>query len=324
MMKIEDIIHPVCDVCNTKFKSIQVMNVHMKNIHSETDDLRIKRLENFIGMTLQQESIMKKVQVSKSFDCTECGLLFDTQGQQREHYEKNHIKQVIVIEPDTEFLTQNTLDLEIMLKSINQESLFCSAEEFDKDFKDILNEKEDSDNDEISHRYTCVDCKFKASSKKLLRTHRRFVHDLNFFSCQFCGSKTKTTGAMKLHKENVHQSTCENKDTVINLEKEDNDIRNKIESSEEEEEDDSEDEEDIIVDYQYTVDEESGAESDKGNKPSFVESVKAVKHLIQDKGCGYIKKINSHNMIVRDVRHVDYGLEADVEISKGRLRGHLF
>ena len=76
------------------------------------------------------------------FDCTECGILFKNMEDMKLHFETVHrIKRVIKIEPDTEFLTQNTKDLEERLKALPLETFYSSVEELNQDFSDILNEK---------------------------------------------------------------------------------------------------------------------------------------------------------------------------------------
>ena len=264
---METLKNPVCDLCDNKLKNMELFSVHMKNAHGESDSTRIARLEKSVKIAIQKESMGKVSQNICSYDCTECGILFNTQEQQKCHNDKYHTSEVIVIKPDDEFLTQNTNDLEEVLKFINQKSLnpLCH-EEFERDFNDILNEKVDEEENVISDSYKCGDCKFKASSKKVLSTHSKFVHDLSFYACKFCKTKTKTIGAMKLHRVNIHKNEIDN----MTMNSED------AESGDDDK--DYPDEEDAInIDYQHNVDDESGAESYKGNKPSFVETVKAVK-----------------------------------------------
>ena len=59
----------------------------------------------------------------------------------------------------------------------------------------------------------------------------------------------------------------------------------------------------------------------KGKKPLFVQSVKAIKQLLTEKGDINAKIINEHKIVVKDSREVSYGMEADIEISKGRIKG---
>ena len=143
----KDLQTPICDVCGIITSSLVNLNQHMKNIHSETDRERLNRSEQLLmSHILQQEFTNKIVKDVSIYDCSECGIIFDTQGHQKEHNEKYHKSEVVVIEPDTEFLTQNTKDLEEMLRLINKESLYplCS-DEFDVDFNEILNEKVDKE-----------------------------------------------------------------------------------------------------------------------------------------------------------------------------------
>ena len=57
--------------------------------------------------------------------------------------------------PDEEFLTQNTTDLENMLKSLPLEVFNVGKEEFQRDFEEILNEKSVEDGLEPCEKYHC-------------------------------------------------------------------------------------------------------------------------------------------------------------------------
>ena len=59
----------------------------------------------------------------------------------------------------------------------------------------------------------------------------------------------------------------------------------------------------------------------RGKKPLYVQCVKSIKTLFNEKGDANAKIINQHKMVVKDAREVSYGMEADVEISMGRLKG---
>ena len=317
----KELLTLMCDVCGIITSSLVNLNQQMKNIHSETDSERLNRSEQLLMSHILQKKVTNKIVKDVSiYDCSECGIIFDKQGHQKEHNEKYHKSEVVVIEPDTELLTQNTKDLEEMLRLINKESLYplCS-DEFDVDFNEILNKKVDIEKYETSDGYRCDDCKFKAGSQKVLNTHYKFVHDLSFYACDFCKTKTKTIGAMKLHSQIIHQNKNVTDNTNIDSGEEETKIIEEDVLSEDEDNENTDDEDEINIDYEHIVDDESGAESYKGTKPCFVETVKAVKVLLQEKVGGYIKKINNHNMVVRDVRSFDYGVEADIEISKGRL-----
>ena len=146
-----------------------------------------------------------------------------------------------------------------MLKALPLETFYSSVEELNQDFSDIINEKLSSEEVDSNERLTCYKCKFRASSKNVLRTHNSFVHDCNFFKCKVCGSKTRTSGGMKLHNKNAHMILIQDEET-------DNDDSSL-------EENDSDEEDDINIEYEYS--EQSG--TFKGNKPAFVHAVIAIK-----------------------------------------------
>ena len=66
----------------------------MKSVHDESDHLRIKRLTETFEAAIKQEPIAKdevlKPTNAKSLDCTECGVLFITFQEQKNHKEQHH------------------------------------------------------------------------------------------------------------------------------------------------------------------------------------------------------------------------------------------
>ena len=84
----------------------------------------------------------------------------------------------------------------------------------------------------------------------------------------------------------------------------------------EDEDDSDEEDQDINIEYEYT--EQSG--TFKGNKPTFVHAVTAIKDLFTEKKGGD-KAINKHKISVKDMRDIEYGKEIDIEIFDGQLKG---
>ena len=139
----------------------------MKNMHSETDSERLHRTEQLLLSVAnrKQESYISPPIKIVSFDCTECGILFKNMEDMKLNFETVHrIKRVIQIEPDTEFLTQNTKDLEERLKALPLETFYSSVEELNQDFSDILNEKVALEEVGNNKSLPCASCKFRASS----------------------------------------------------------------------------------------------------------------------------------------------------------------
>ena len=150
-----------------------------------------------------------------------CGTELKNKEDLNNHYEEAHqghevteakanfVRKLIpdelikIIVPDKEFLTQNTKDLEDMLKALPKETFYTEEIEFQKDFEEILNEK--LDDCKPNEKFKCNECKFKASSKRVLNAHTRFVHDTKFFVCKNCQRRTKTVSAMKEHMWRVHK-----------------------------------------------------------------------------------------------------------------------
>ena len=159
----------------------------------------------------------------ETFQCliSICGIEFTNKKDLSIHYDEapqekevneakaNYVRKLVpdelikIIVPDKEFLTRNTKDLEDMLKALPKETFYTEDIEFQKDFKDILNEKVDDCN--TNDKFTCDQCKFKASSARCLNAHKRLVHDATFYVCKQCQRRTKTVSAMKEHMWRVHK-----------------------------------------------------------------------------------------------------------------------
>ena len=102
-MSVAALIKPVCDLCDVKYCNMQDLNKHMANIHFETDNMRLNRLQT----SLTSESNKKPKSVpsvdtvtvndirnNKSTDCSECGIFFNTKETHATHIEEHHIKKV--------------------------------------------------------------------------------------------------------------------------------------------------------------------------------------------------------------------------------------
>ena len=143
------------------------------------------------------------------------------------------------------------------------------------------------------------------------------------FDCSECGIIMGTSEEMNMHIKNKHSikldiqvsSVIENLiDNVIDLSESEQSLSEEDGGSDEEEEE-------INIDYDYYVEEESSAETYKGKRPLFVQAVKALKEVIKEKGDVNGKRINSHRMVIKDVRNISYGIEADVEILTDKNKG---
>ena len=88
MDPIPAIKNPKCTQCNMTFSRMSFFDLHMRNVHGETEYMRINRLSDSVKEVLFPEPVKIKL-VQKSLDCSECGILFWTIEEQ-----KTHIKQI--------------------------------------------------------------------------------------------------------------------------------------------------------------------------------------------------------------------------------------
>ena len=94
---------PKCDTCKSVFKTIASLDVHMKIVHQETDHTRIERRMVMANNAIKQgskyyqqdQTYQMSPGIIKIYNCTECGLLFSTSGEQLIHEEKHHVSEKI-------------------------------------------------------------------------------------------------------------------------------------------------------------------------------------------------------------------------------------
>ena len=292
----------VCSLCSCKKSNMGDFKNHMKTIHSKKD---------WNWWTEEIKVI---------FMCEECEMEFPEKSMLRNHKEMDHTKNATTdirdnvkkIEPDNDFLTKNTKDLEAMLKNLPKEAFYPGEEVFQEDFKFILNEKEDDEQTIPESKFICGECSFKASSKRVLNIHNKFVHDQSFHSCDVCPIRTKTIGGMKVHKWSAHKSIMTYTKTVkptgkteVKLEQ---DITDTSETDYETDESESNDLPDL---YQEKV-WESG-HNFRSRAPLFAKAASGLKILLR-------KNVNEKNVgnkkiRVLDVRKKGVGKLAEIEIT---------
>ena len=80
------------------------------------------------------------MEINAKFKCHQCIIDFPSKANLRKHIEGGHQDASIVVEdsirkikPDTEFLTQNTKDLNVMLRNLPQEIFYVEEEDFQID-----------------------------------------------------------------------------------------------------------------------------------------------------------------------------------------------
>ena len=103
---------------------------------------------NHMMKTHNKDAWNWSMEINVKFKCDQCGTNFPNKTNLRRHIEGGHQDDNIVVEdsvrkikPDTEFLTQNTKDLNEMLRNLPKEAFYGEEEDFQKDFDEILNEK---------------------------------------------------------------------------------------------------------------------------------------------------------------------------------------
>ena len=82
---MEALTNPKCVSCNTLFGSMKQFDVHMKNVHFESENLRIIRLTKAMETVRQCETNSYNLKMIKILDCSECGEIFPNKEDFRNH-----------------------------------------------------------------------------------------------------------------------------------------------------------------------------------------------------------------------------------------------
>ena len=77
---------PCCTICSKQIQTMELLNVHMKNNHNDSDNDRITRLTETVQKYLNSE-VPTKLPI---FDCSECGVIFKTSNEQNDHNKTHH------------------------------------------------------------------------------------------------------------------------------------------------------------------------------------------------------------------------------------------
>ena len=111
---------------NKTLMNMEQLNLHMKNLHQESDSDRLERSTDTFKSTLIQES--KKTnrgQDLKSYSCTECDLLFVTVGELNSHNEKHHEGGLIPETVSVSILEKKKIEIVSGNKSEEKSEIVC-------------------------------------------------------------------------------------------------------------------------------------------------------------------------------------------------------
>ena len=77
----------ICTKCNIKFENMERLNVHMRVKHQETDHNRLVRFTEVMQASMTRTP---SIQIIKSLNCTECGVIFVSEIETKIHNDKHH------------------------------------------------------------------------------------------------------------------------------------------------------------------------------------------------------------------------------------------
>ena len=124
--------NPKCNKCYKSVKNMEILNVHMRNVHHESDSDRIVRVTELVKSVVRQDSTnVDNVGVMNIFDCSECGLWFQTREEQNSHNQKDHASELICEVIEENKVEENLID--------NTESENSSSEEDSEEEEENIN-----------------------------------------------------------------------------------------------------------------------------------------------------------------------------------------
>ena len=141
-----------CTICSKSFPKMEILYVHMKLVHEESDDLRITRhTQTFQAVVSKAQHISEENHVKESqiFGCSECGLIFSTLEGQIMHNNNQHCDNKVI---RSDICDQNMESRELLKKHTienhsNQEeisTLNIKSEDYDiKAYPENKETKED-------------------------------------------------------------------------------------------------------------------------------------------------------------------------------------
>ena len=111
----------------------------MKNMHSETDTMRLDRLEQIlvaasqtnVGTPMAQNNITHKI-----MDCSECGIIFKMQEQWNDHMKNHNVTEIEVLEstnPDILLVDSQEEKNESEYENSNSEEILQAIEDVSYD-----------------------------------------------------------------------------------------------------------------------------------------------------------------------------------------------
>ena len=239
---MEALTNPKCDSCDTSFKSMKQLDVHMKKIHFESEDLRIKRLTKSVETVRQCEINSYNQNNLKFKDCSECGLIF-TSKEDLKHHNKNIHKwresynmfDVDIIKlhddlqgnlqspvhkeeesspkvqvfPQENWLSKSLPNLKELLATIPVHTLVSKEDELEskKEFDDIMCKFKDLKVQSAIDKKSTLNCtsfKFNTTTSESLKIHNENVHEPIILKCGQCPLLFPSENVLNTHKRLVH------------------------------------------------------------------------------------------------------------------------
>ena len=114
---------PLFTICHNRYEKMEFLNLHMKTVNQETDSMRMDRLAKTVKKVIideRKEVRIDSTQISKSLDCSECGVMFKRNKDKNNHIKNDHehkedftnvVKEEVI--PDSEV---DTDDLDYKIK----------------------------------------------------------------------------------------------------------------------------------------------------------------------------------------------------------------
>ena len=173
---------PECNLCTKSFQSLEVFNVHMKNVHMESEDERITRVTKTISLALTPETPIPIVRFKVPVQCNLCVYQFTNSRALEQHMTSDHGSDSVVLafpcnhcpkkfKTDSEALDHFVMDHNMEKADITGNVVVKDKE---KDPTAATTIKLDYVLNELKNVKTA-----KANAKKVMPAKRIVINDLN-------------------------------------------------------------------------------------------------------------------------------------------------
>ena len=330
---------PDCSICKIKFEKMEYLNIHMKNIHQESDNDRKNRLELLIQESTNSGKIVK------DFSCSECRHTFKNCDEQNRHNKEVHgwnttkeLTEFVCELCERSFSNQVTMsNHKLFMHTVKTGKMRCDycgelCEGLKNMCKHISNKHSELFPKQVDRGNQCNMCYKRFNTSQALTKHMDEIHSPNSFYeklkeeisglCCKCGQSFEAN-EMEEHFKKNHSDITTNKEdqmkSVLSTIGEDSGEFEVVQPQVKTEE---------FEDYSKTTHDENEPKliTLRGSSPDFLEARRVITRIMRRSNLQKSHlRVNDTKFKVKNLQNKIYSTEADVETidengSKGQCK----